>query len=48
MIHAHYVFLTGEDKNEFVPDIKHGLEVQRLVTETAEHLKVFREIRAQG
>jgi predicted dehydrogenase len=48
MIHAHYVFLTGEDKNEFVPDIKHGLEVQRLVTETAEHLKVFREIRARG
>jgi predicted dehydrogenase len=44
MIHAHYVFLTGNDQNEFVPDIKHGLEVQRLVTQTAEHLKVFRKL----
>ena len=43
MIHAHYIFLTGKDQNEFVPDIRHGLEVQRLVRETAEHLKVFRE-----
>jgi len=43
MIHAHYVFLTGKEQDEFVPDIRHGLEVQRLVTETAEHLKVFRE-----
>lgn len=43
MIHAHYVFLTGNDQNEFVPGIEHGLEVQRIVTETAEHLKSFRE-----
>jgi len=42
MIHAHYVFLTGNSQNEFVPDIEHGLAVQRLVRETAEHLKVFR------
>jgi Predicted dehydrogenases and related proteins len=47
MIHAHYVFLTGKDKYEFVPDIKHGLEVQKLVTQTAEHLKVFRELVAR-
>jgi len=44
MIHAHYVFLTGKNHNEFVPDIKHGLEVQRLVTQTAENLKVFRKL----
>ena len=43
MIHAHYVFLTGKDQNEFVPDIKHGLAVQRLVTQTAEHLSIFRK-----
>lgn len=43
MIHAHYVFLTGNDQDEFVPDIDHGLAVQRLVTQTADHLKVFRE-----
>jgi predicted dehydrogenase len=42
MIHAHYVFLTGNEKNEYVPDIEHGLAVQRLVTQTAEHLRVFR------
>ena len=45
MIHAHYVFLTGNDHNEFVPDIEHGLAVQRLVTQTAEHLSVFRKMR---
>jgi predicted dehydrogenase len=48
MIHAHYVFLTGNDDNEFVPDIEHGLAVQRLVTMTAEHLKTFRESAAKG
>lgn len=43
MIHAHYVFLSDNDQNEFVPDIEHGLAVQRLVTLTADHLKTFRE-----
>jgi predicted dehydrogenase len=43
MIHAHYIFLTGNSQNEFVPDIEHGLAVQRLVTNTAEHLKIFRD-----
>jgi hypothetical protein len=44
MIHAHYVFLTGNNHDEFVPDIEHGLAVQRLVTETAKHLKKFRKL----
>ncbi len=48
MIHAHYVFLTGKDDNEFVPDIEHGLAVQRLVTLTAKYLKTFRESAAKG
>jgi predicted dehydrogenase len=43
MIHAHYVFLTGNDAGSFVPGIEHGLTVQRLVTQTAEHLKEFRK-----
>ena len=47
MIHAHYVFLTGKGQDEFVPDINHGLEVQRLVTQTAEHLKIFRQLVAR-
>jgi predicted dehydrogenase len=45
MIHAHYVFLTGKTEGEFIPDINHGLEVQRLVTRTAEHLKNFRKLK---
>ncbi|TAL72190.1 MAG: hypothetical protein EPN88_05100, partial [Bacteroidetes bacterium] len=43
MIHANYIFLTGNDPDAFVPDIQHGLAVQRLVTQTAEHLKTFRK-----
>jgi predicted dehydrogenase len=45
MIHAHYVFLTGNDKKAFIPDIGHGLAVQRLVTETAEQMKTFRKFK---
>jgi predicted dehydrogenase len=48
MIHAHYVFLTGNNTNEFVPGIEHGLAVQRLVTQTAEHLKTFRKFIAHS
>jgi len=43
MIHAHYVFLTGNDPDAFLPDIHHALQVQRLVRETSEHLKSFRK-----
>jgi len=43
MIHAHYVFLTGRAGNDFIPDINHGLQVQRLVTETAVYLDSFRK-----
>jgi predicted dehydrogenase len=42
MIHAHYVFLTDSHDEQDIPDIEHGLAVQRLVTQTAEHLKAFR------
>ncbi|HUX58185.1 MAG TPA: Gfo/Idh/MocA family oxidoreductase [Bacteroidales bacterium] len=44
MIHAHYIFLTNNDPKAFIPDIEHGLSVQRLVTQTAEHLKAFRKL----
>jgi predicted dehydrogenase len=44
MIHAHYVFLGGRDDQAFIPNLNHGLEVQRVVRETAEHLKHFRTI----
>jgi predicted dehydrogenase len=44
LIHAHYVFLTGNDRHAFVPDLHHGLEVQRLVRETAVYLEQFRKL----
>ncbi len=42
LVHAHYLFLGGADEKAFIPDLKHGLEVQRLVRETAAHLAVYR------
>jgi len=47
MVHAHYVFLTGNDIGSCIPDITHGLAVQRLVRETADKLKEFREFNSQ-
>lgn len=43
LVHAHYVFLSHHQEGDFVPDLKHGLAVQRLVRETAEYLQKFRE-----
>ncbi len=43
MVHAHYLFLDGNDGKAFVPDLQHGLDVQRVVRETATHLAVFRD-----
>ncbi|WP_423127612.1 Gfo/Idh/MocA family protein [Gaoshiqia sp. Z1-71] len=43
MVHAHYLFLGGPDEKAFIPDLKHGLEVQRLVRETAGYLGEFRK-----
>ena len=44
MIHAHYIFLNGKDPKSFVPDLRHGLAVQRLVRETADHLSIYRNL----
>ncbi len=43
MMHAHYLFLGGKDDKAFIPDLTHGLAVQRIVRETATHLAVFRK-----
>lgn len=43
MMHAHYVFLTNSRTETFVPDIMHGLAVQKLLTDTAGHLASFRK-----
>jgi predicted dehydrogenase len=47
MIHAQYVFLTGNVDNEFIPDIEHGLAVQKLVREAAEQMRMFRDSRGK-
>lgn len=44
MIHAHYIFTTGNDPKAFVPGLQHGLAVQRIVRETAEHLNIYRNL----
>ncbi len=43
MVHAHYLFVTGNDSDTFSPGINHGLAVQRIVRETAAHLEKFRK-----
>lgn len=43
MVHAHYRFFTGKDESAFDADLQHGLAVQRIVRETADHLKTFRK-----
>ena len=45
LIHSHYEFLKGDVSEFGVPDLKHGIEVQRLVRETADHLDDFRKLR---
>ena len=44
MVHSHYVFLKGSDTELIIPDIKHGLAVQRIVRETSDHLRSFRKM----
>ncbi len=43
MVHSHYLFFTGNDTQTVAPDLNHGLAVQRIVRETAGHLKKFRK-----
>ncbi|MCK5730102.1 MAG: Gfo/Idh/MocA family oxidoreductase [Draconibacterium sp.] len=43
MVHAHYQFFTGDDSASSIADLNHGLAVQRIVRETADHLATFRK-----
>lgn len=43
MVHAHYQFFTGDDATASIADLNHGLAVQRIVRETADHLSTFRK-----
>jgi len=42
MIHSHYVFLTGQSSGSVLPDIKHGLEVQRIIRSAVNKMNHFR------
>jgi predicted dehydrogenase len=44
MVHAHYVFFTGNDDKCFIPDLEHGLVVQRVLRECSEQLQHFRNL----
>ncbi len=48
MIHAHYIFTSGGDPKAFVPDLKHGLAVQRVVRETSGYLREYRNSNLTG
>ena len=37
------LFFTEDDQQANIADLKHGLAVQRIVRETADHLKTFRQ-----
>jgi len=47
MVHAHYQFFTGDDSRSSIADLKHGLAVQRIVRQTADHIEVFRKNRSK-
>lgn len=38
LIHNHYLFLGGEPGISFLPDLAHGIQVQRLLQQTANHI----------
>ncbi len=48
MVHAHYQFFTDNDPKAFTPDLKHGLAVQRIVRQTADHIAEFRKTYKNG
>lgn len=43
MVHAHWLFFGGADDSAFVPDLQHGLEVQRIVRQTASFTEKYRQ-----
>lgn len=38
LVHNHYLFLGGEPGISFMPDLQHGIQVQRLIQQIADHL----------
>ena len=38
LIHNHYLFLGGNPNGSFIPDLNHGIEVQKLIQKIANHI----------
>lgn len=38
LVHNHYLFLGGEPGISFIPDLAHGIQVQRLLQQTVNHV----------
>lgn len=38
LVHNHYLFLGGEPGISFIPDLNHGVQVQRLLQQVADHI----------
>jgi predicted dehydrogenase len=43
MVHSHYVFLKEVETETVIPDIQHGLDVQRIMRAAVGKMKTFRE-----
>lgn len=38
LVHNHYLFLGGDSRNSFIPDLQHGIQVQHLLQQIADHV----------
>jgi predicted dehydrogenase len=38
LVHNHYLFLSGKPDISYIPDLQHGIQVQRLIHSIADHL----------
>lgn len=38
LVHNHYLFLGGQVGPDFIPDLEHGIQVQRLLQQIADHI----------
>lgn len=38
LVHHHYLFLGGDQRGSFIPNLDHGILVQQLITRIAEHI----------
>ncbi len=44
LVHAHYVFFTSGDGESMLPDLEHGLDVERILRESAGQMRISRKM----